>query len=59
MDKETGIKNLEKEILTPNGVRIMYGINLLPNHDGFGIITYDSEGNQEINWNIDCKVKEN
>ena len=57
MDKVTAIANLEKEIITANGNRIMYGINLLPKTDGFGIITYDSEGNQELNWNIDCKVK--
>ena len=51
---EEAKESLGKEILTPNGRLILYGINLLPNSEGFGLITYPSN-QKRVFWNIDCK----
>jgi len=61
MTLEQAKDNLLKEVITPNGELILYGINLLPKDkkhesDGFGLIFYIN-GIQTIFWNIDCKIK--
>lgn len=45
--------NLLKEILTPSGPMVLYGINLLPNSDAIGLIFYDEKGKQKIFFSID------
>lgn len=52
--------NLLKDVKTPKGTLILYGINLLPDdgiHEsrGFGLIFYIS-GEQQIFWNTDCTI---
>jgi len=47
--------NLSKEVNTPEGKMILYGINLLPNSETIGLIFY-KEGKQVIYFSIDCSV---
>jgi len=59
MTLEQSKDNLLKEVKTPNGIHILYGINLLPNDskfesDGFGLIFYINNS-QVIFFNIDCE----
>ena len=47
--------NLLKEIITPDGKMILYGINLIPNSDAMGLIFY--KGNRQVMFfSIDCSV---
>ena len=50
-------ENLLKKVMTPEGKRILYGINLLPGQDNFGLIFYP-EKLQKLYWNTDCKILE-
>jgi len=47
-------ENLLKEVITPSGKMILYGINLLPDSDAMGLIFY-KEGKQVIFFSVDCK----
>ena len=47
--------NLLKEINTPVGKLILYGINLIPDSEAMGLIFY-VEGKQVIYFSIDCTV---
>lgn len=49
--------NLTKEIRTPNGKMILYGINLLPNSSAMGLIFYKESGEQVIFFSIDCNIE--
>ncbi len=57
MELEEAKDNLLKQVNTPDGIMILYGINCTPNHQGFGLIFY-KETKQVIFWNIDCSVLE-
>lgn len=47
--------NLLKEVDTPDGSMILYGINLLPNSDAIGLIFYKNE-KKVMYFSIDCSV---
>jgi hypothetical protein len=48
--------NLLKEVMTPNGKMVLYGINLLPDSDSMGLIFYTTRGQQVMFFHIDCSV---
>ncbi len=55
MNLEEAKENLLKEVITPSGKMILYGINCLPNSDGLGLIFYN-ETKQQIYFSEDCEV---
>ena len=48
--------NLLKEVDTPIGRMILYGINLLPNSEAIGLIFYKADDNQIMFFSIDCSI---
>ena len=46
---------LLKEINTPVGKMVLYGINLLPDADAIGLIFY-KDGKQVVYFSVDCSV---
>jgi hypothetical protein len=55
MNLQEAKDNLLKEINTPAGKMILYGINCMPNSDAIGLIFY-CENKQIIYFSIDCTV---
>lgn len=55
---EQAKENLLKEVYTPNGRMILYGLNLLPNSNTIGLIFYLQDGKQIIFFNEDCRELE-
>jgi hypothetical protein len=47
--------NLLKNVWTPAGIKILYGINCLPNSDTIGLIFYEN-GKQVKFFSIDCEI---
>jgi hypothetical protein len=58
MTLEEAKNSLLKEIKTPDGIFILYGISLIPEkgETGFGLITYSAKGIRDVYWNIDCEI---
>ena len=56
MTLEQAKENLLKEVKTPNGNMVLYGINLIPTSDAMGLIFYTTTGQQIMFFSIDCSV---
>ena len=56
MNLQDAKDNLQKEVRTPSGKMILYGINLLPDSEAIGLIFYGEDGQQIIFFAIDCYV---
>lgn len=53
MTLEQAKENLLKEVKTPNGNMVLYGINLIPTSDAMGLIFYMTTGQKIMFFSID------
>lgn len=59
MNKSEVLENFEKEILTPNGKRIIRGISSIHSDSNYVLITtYCEEGFKEEYFSEECKIKQ-
>ena len=56
MNLQEARDNLLKEVKTPKGEAVLYGINLLIDSEAIGLIFYNIYGQQIIFFSIDCHI---